>query len=435
MKLSSRLVELSILFFLVACVHTPAPEPRPETPPSPQRYSIMQGATNRNSTQVNVLARKEENVRVRLSESQNNTEVLPQFTQQKGYPNSSWVVLKFTYLNLKPQEDYTLQILDSNRRVLDSRTLQTLDTSPSGLRFIVASCMDDSFDKEQKLMWENVLVQKPQIIFLIGDNVYADTKGKPADPDTLWMRYVETRQHLELYKSDRLIPIVATWDDHDYGVNDGDRTYPHKKESADIFSIFFSQDIIPGTLEKGPGVASLISLSHQNFFLFDDRSFRSPVGEPDETHWGKDQEDWFFTKLNKIQGPVWLLNGDQFFGKYHRFESYEGRHPKSFKGLLERLKQAKKRVFFVSGDRHLAELMAISEAETGFSTFELTTSAIHARTYPNAWENNPNPRQLVGVSGVMNYALIESNAGKQTDISITAFGPNRQILFSRNFKY
>jgi hypothetical protein len=34
---------------------------------------------------------------------------------------------------------------------------------------------------------------------------------------------------------------IATWDDHDYGVNDGGKEYPKKEESKKIFLDFFKE--------------------------------------------------------------------------------------------------------------------------------------------------------------------------------------------------
>ena len=36
------------------------------------------------------------------------------------------------------------------------------------------------------------------------------------------------------------IPIVGTWDDHDFGENDGDKTYEHRRESQALFLDFFN---------------------------------------------------------------------------------------------------------------------------------------------------------------------------------------------------
>lgn len=34
-------------------------------------------------------------------------------------------------------------------------------------------------------------------------------------------------------------PILAIWDDHDYGINDGGADYPGKRESQQVFLDFF----------------------------------------------------------------------------------------------------------------------------------------------------------------------------------------------------
>ena len=37
------------------------------------------------------------------------------------------------------------------------------------------------------------------------------------------------------------VPILATWDDHDFGWNDAGRHYPFKKEAKEIFLDFFDE--------------------------------------------------------------------------------------------------------------------------------------------------------------------------------------------------
>ena len=35
--------------------------------------------------------------------------------------------------------------------------------------------------------------------------------------------------------------VIGVWDDHDYGTNDGDMTYPNKIETRDIFLDFVDE--------------------------------------------------------------------------------------------------------------------------------------------------------------------------------------------------
>jgi hypothetical protein len=194
-------------------------------------------------------------------------------------------------------------------------------------------------------------------------------------------------------------------------------------------------------------------MAGQRFLLIDNRYFRSvdkilpeiqknneaqvlpvkAVGQDYETHFGKEGEDFLFKYLNSDKTPTWLVSGDQFFGAYHTFESYEGNHPDSFRNFLKQLKKAKSKVVFVSGDRHLSELMEIGKEEIGYSTFEVTSSPIHARNNPVAWAHDRNPMQLAGATGMFYFSLIESEVLKnKLHFKLTAFTSKKSKLYERN---
>jgi hypothetical protein len=66
-------------------------------------------------------------------------------------------------------------------------------------------------------------------------------------------------------------------------------------------------------------------------------------------------------------------------------------------------------------------------------TFELTTSAIHAKVFPTHWDKSPNPLQTDGVANTFNYALINSHVEDQHLIAhVRAFGPGNMLLFERD---
>ena len=54
------------------------------------------------------------------------------------------------------------------------------------------------------------------------------------------------------------------------------------------------------------------------------------------THWGYQQEKWLTRELSRNNKPAWLIQGDQFFGAYHRFESYEKRPPHQLQAYDEK---------------------------------------------------------------------------------------------------
>src|SRR3954469_2087510 len=109
--------------------------------------------------------------------------------------------------------------------LLDFRHPQTLQTQNGKLRFAIISCMNDHITDPQETMWQGVVAHKPDVMFWIGDEVYADILAmgkKDANPQQLWERYVETRHRLPIFYTAELIPTFTIWDDHDTGKGDAD---------------------------------------------------------------------------------------------------------------------------------------------------------------------------------------------------------------------
>lgn len=407
-----------------------------------QPYAIMQGYTTDNMTLISVLAPKDDQLDFQVL---NSSEKIHTYVSRVDVEavRKDYVVHQLKYTRLSPQDSYTLQVLKSDR-VVDQRTFKAIDLKQPEMRIGVVSCMNDHYMIEQFKMWSDYLTQSPDYTFLIGDNVYADyllTKERhikdkaKAHEAMLWRRYIETWNRLLLYRSSELTPTLAIWDDHDYGINDGDRNFPYKEKSLEVFRSFYP---IPEdqNLKRLKGAGFIFETPHQRFVFLDARSFRSPekrrAGE-EETQWGKSQTEQVIKALN-VAKPTWLIQGDQFFGAYHRFESFEGHRPQDFKKVLSLLKQSPSPIFFVSGDRHLTEMMKIEKDILGYETYEITSSAIHARVYPDSWKNQPNPRQIHGRSGIINYSLVENRWGEKWNAKVTAFGPEMQVLYEQEIE-
>lgn len=405
-------------------------------PPLPKRLGILQGPTNEKSTTIAVHYVKSSLLTVLLWDPTETRLIVPTQEKDLNQEGSPWSVRQARFDTLQPDRPYMLQILDGEN-LLDARELWTLDANKPSVKFAAAACMDDKFMEVERGMWEGLISERPDFILFLGDNVYADRQGilpKPADAAQLWQRYSETRSSLTIFKQTRLIPIFATWDDHDYGTKDGDRTFEGQAASKETFLAFFPQSIAEGIVQTGPGIATTFSLRGQRFVLMDDRSFRSPslLGKT-ETHWGLEQENWLFKSLAKGNLPAWIINGNQYFGKYTKFDSYEGKHPTSFQQWTGRMQKVRAPFVLISGDRHLTELMEITASEMGRKTYEITTSAIHAKTYPDAWKVEKNPRQIAGVTGVTNYVVVKSTAEKKRlKFHVTAFGPEKKILYEKD---
>ena len=103
-------------------------------------------------------------------------------------------------------------------------------------RIILGSC--NSQHHEQQPFWPIIQSRNPTSFVWAGDAVYADDRkeGKrvlDASPD--YLRHLLQEQRSEPgYKAllDSGVNIFGTVDDHDYGTNNGDKTFPWRRENA-----------------------------------------------------------------------------------------------------------------------------------------------------------------------------------------------------------
>jgi phosphodiesterase/alkaline phosphatase D-like protein len=395
--------------------------------------SILQGATDETKTQFSVVYDSNVNLGF-YAETSSGNRILPDQTEILTMPPNNRNVTKTYFSGLSADEVYQLKVTNSaNQKTIDSREFQTLRLDPDNVRFAICSCMDDKNHKPE--IWQNLMNRQPQIIFFIGDSTYCDNgiSGNPK-PHQLWQRFCEARQTLEIYYSPRLAPIIATWDDHDFGKNDtNSESYPYVKESQKNFLSFFAQnEEYCDYLTRGPGVSSAFQANSHLFILMDDRSYRKNKGSKDRyAHWGEEQEKWMFNKVSSQRGPTWFFTGSQVFPQMVFKESVSGDHPVQFQGLLDGLKTVSSRVIFGSGDVHFSEISQIEAEALGYQTYELTSSSIHSTNIPGTPGIINNPRRIAS-TGSRNYIFVEASAaGSGCNFTATCCGSKGETLFEK----
>ncbi len=400
----------------------------------PEGLAILQGLTNNHATQISVVAPMDKSLRVQFSDLTASKPVTEVLEIQHSIPESKIGVRQFLLSRLKSGNTYLLTVLNADGQEIDSRRFRTLDIAKKSVTFAAASCMSDQYLENQSGMWTALRESKPDFLILLGDNNYAAVINKvnrsPLPLNLLWERYAESALRLDLYHFKDLIPTVAIWDDFDYGMKDGGVNHPYGKESKKAFDAYFAQNKTGDypEYEKGPGISAAWKSFGFEFLLLDNRLFRTET-----THFGEDQERWIMNSLKKSQAPTWLISGDQWFGGYHRFDSYEGNHKESFKDFLASVKNTKARVMFLSGDRHLSEVMKIEPELLGYETYEFTSSPMHAKTYPSNWDTIPNRRHWMGVAQQLNFNFFEvlapEKSKRERQMKVRAIGLEGKVFY------
>ncbi len=412
---------LFILWIIVSCAHQSGSKN------TSSRLSILQLVTNESSVEFNILLPRGHNYQFSVITPEGKKHLALQ-SQVSEFENSEWVIQNIAFTGLKYSPEVFKLHVEGALKTEEVRDFRLFSQSKESFKFAVGSCADEKHIDQG--VYQQIEARKPEWIFLIGDNHYPE-RLPISSPEYLWKSLITARQDFSLYHMQELIPTHATWDDNDYGMNNGDKSFTHREASQHLFKVFFHPQLLEENIHKGPGIASRLMLRGMHFSFLDNRSFRDAPSSEGE-HFGQEQENWFFEDLQKEALPTWIISGDQFFGGYHEFESYEGLHPQRFDQFIGRLKNIQTPFVFISGDRHLSEIMQFPRAVLGQLSFEFTTSPMHAKTYPGSVEAKPNPWRVVGVDGTNSMMFFETHLEEQSwRIKPQAVGPKGEILFER----
>jgi alkaline phosphatase D len=223
-------------------------------------------------------------------------------------------------------------------------------------------------------LWTKVAEFDPQVWLWLGDNVYADViDGKYIKKDL--PRDAFERAYERLGKSEGIttldkLPaghVMATWDDHDYGLNDTGKDWERKRDAKKAFVKFW------GGEEKSDGVYSSRDFGSDGkrvrVILLDTRYNRDDPG-PNGDVLGSRQWKWLEEELGRPGAEVVVIASQHLFEKWSNF-------PKAKARLWEVLKKSgAKGVVFVSGDRHQAEISCLRESPLGYPVFDVTSSGL-----------------------------------------------------------
>ena len=78
---------------------------------------------------------------------------------------------------------------------------------------------------------------RPDLFLFLGDNIYADTR----DMAVMKRKYAELAAQPGFARLRDSTPVVAMWDDHDFGENDAGGDYPQKDASRRAFLDFWGE--------------------------------------------------------------------------------------------------------------------------------------------------------------------------------------------------
>lgn len=322
---------------------------------------------------------------------------------------------------------------DSNSLASTEPTFAPPPTRVTSIAF--GSCAEQ--DKPQPIL-KQVLLEKPDLFIYLGDNVYGDTE----DMAELQRQYDELGTKPEFRQLRANVHTIATWDDHDFGANDGGRHYPKKVESKEIFLDFWREPKeSPRWAHPGIYHSTYYGSPEQRVqvILLDTRTFRDnllpnngvkpwkndyrPNEDRDSTFLGEAQWQWLAEELKQPAVFRIIASSNQFCHEYNGFESWTN-VPREQKRMVELLRDTKAEgVVFISGDVHWGELSK-RKVEGLYPLYDMTSSGITetwSKVEPNAFRvGNAEPANNYGLFTIQWQAdpvltmAIKNVEGKET---------------------
>ncbi len=261
-------------------------------------------------------------------------------------------------------------------------------------------------------IFQTIAKQKPDAMIWLGDNIYyreADWLNETA----MRYRWAHGRSLPEMRELLASTHHYAIWDDHDFGPNDSDRSYRVPETSLRVFKDYWANASY-GTADT-PGVFGRFEWNDVEFFLLDDRYYRSPNNAPNNAKkemFGEKQMQWLKDCLVSSNAPFKIIaGGNQMMNQLAPLEAFKV-FPEEQQSLINFIREAKvSGVLFISGDRHLSELIKRVEPNL-YPLYDFTSSPLTSRvaTIKTKEEEN-NPARVPGtlVLGVRNFGIIEAS--------------------------
>lgn len=298
-----------------------------------------------------------------------------------------------------------------------------------------ASCNNQNIPNK---LWSPILSHDPDLFIWGGDIIYSDTENM-----------VLMRENYQKMKEDaayatfrKKVPVIGTWDDHDYGLNDGGANYLKKDSVQQIFLDFF--DVEPNhRRRKQKGIYELHTYSFHgatiNVIVLDTRYFRSdltkdPSGEkryiPSKddkaTMLGASQWQWLEEVLTNSDAQFnIIISSIQFLSYEHGFESW-GTMPMEVEKMKNLIVKSQARgVVFLSGDRHIAEISKIDIQGLNYPLIDFTSSGM-THSY-SSFSGEANPYRIGEVVSEKNFGILRIDL-KENKIQMEIRG-EENVLF------
>lgn len=296
-------------------------------------------------------------------------------------PKADYTVV-ISLSDLRADRCYAYSIGPENSQpaaMTDARYFRTAPAPGVKSKFTLVFGGGAGFVPDNERMWNRIDDKKPNLLLLLGDNVYSD---RPENPHMQRYCYYRRQSRPEFRALVAHTPVYTIWDDHDFGINDcwGGSEIEFPAWKRPVWNIFRENWVNPGYGggKSQPGCWYAFKWGDVEFFMLDCRYYRTDPKVSNPSMLGPVQRKWLKEVLGASKATFKVICSSvpfEYRTKGKSLDTWNG-----FRAEREEIFgfiNGKKidGVLLMSADRHRSDLWKI-ERERGYAFYELNSSRL-----------------------------------------------------------
>ena len=201
---------------------------------------------------------------------------------------------------LRPNTEFVLSVSIDNVKFDKQFDLYTARPHLDDTHFLIGGGVAELNNKTDDIFYAMKKMNSDFMIWM-GNNIESDLDENNIDFRSLVDQYVKTRSNAALNEFLQSTPQIATWDEVDYGMENGGNEWALKDTAFYVFDMFW-----PNSLKKtynytfwDYGVYQKYAYNDIDLFLLDARFFREKTTDNSPSLFGDTQIERLFEEINK----------------------------------------------------------------------------------------------------------------------------------------